>query len=154
MFLFILYDLLTILREEACVLEICCCCCCCYVASVVSDSVWPYRQQPTRLLHPWDSPGKKTGVSCHFLPQCMHAYYVASVVSESVWHYGQQPSRFLCPQDSPLEWAAISFSLFSCYTILTWLSRRSGKFSSLSLLPHWRILAFTTISPGWMHSPA
>ena len=25
------------------------------------------RQQPTRLLHPWDSPGKNTGVGCHFL---------------------------------------------------------------------------------------
>ena len=33
-------------------------CCCCWVASVVSDSVWPHRQQPTRLPHPWDSPGK------------------------------------------------------------------------------------------------
>ena len=29
------------------------------------------RWQPTRLLHPWDSPGKKTGVGCHFLLQCM-----------------------------------------------------------------------------------
>ena len=27
----------------------------------------PHRQQPTRLRHPWDSPGKNTGVSCHFL---------------------------------------------------------------------------------------
>ena len=27
--------------------------------------------QPTRLLHPWDSPGKNTGVGCHFLLQCM-----------------------------------------------------------------------------------
>ena len=49
----------------------CCCCCCCYVASVVSDSVRPYRPQPTRLPRPWDSPGKNTGVGCHFLLQCM-----------------------------------------------------------------------------------
>ena len=27
----------------------------------------PHRQQPTRLPHPWDSPGKNTGVGCHFL---------------------------------------------------------------------------------------
>ena len=33
---------------------------------VVSDSVRPHRQQP-RLLCPWDSPGKNTGVGCHFL---------------------------------------------------------------------------------------
>ena len=31
----------------------------------------PHRWQPTRLLCPWDSPGKNTGVGCHFLLQCM-----------------------------------------------------------------------------------
>ena len=47
----------------------CCCCCCCCVTSVLSDSVWPHRQQPARLPRPWDSPGKNTGVGCHFLLQ-------------------------------------------------------------------------------------
>ena len=37
----------------------------------MSDSVRPHRWQPTRLSHPWDSPGKNTGVGCHFLLQCM-----------------------------------------------------------------------------------
>ena len=49
------------------------------VASIVSDSVPPHRQQPTRphrpwdspVPHPWDSPGKNTGVGCHCLLQCM-----------------------------------------------------------------------------------
>ena len=45
--------------------------CCCLVASVVSDSVRPHRRQLTRLPCPWDSPGKNTGVGCHFLLQCM-----------------------------------------------------------------------------------
>ena len=31
----------------------------------------PHGLQPTRLLRPWDSPGKNTGVGCHFLLQCM-----------------------------------------------------------------------------------
>ena len=31
----------------------------------------PHRRQPTRLPHPWDSPGKNTGVGCLFLLQCM-----------------------------------------------------------------------------------
>ena len=31
----------------------------------------PHRRQPTRLSRPWDSPGKNTGVGCHFLLQCM-----------------------------------------------------------------------------------
>ena len=34
------------------------------------DSLRPYRWQPTRLPRPWDSPGKNTGVGCHFLLQC------------------------------------------------------------------------------------
>ena len=35
--------------------------------SVVSDSVQPHRRQPTRLLHPWDSPGKNTGVDTMYM---------------------------------------------------------------------------------------
>ena len=37
----------------------------------MSDSVRPHRWQPNRLLCPWDSPGKNTGMVCHFLLQCM-----------------------------------------------------------------------------------
>ena len=47
------------------------CCCCCCATSVMSDSVQPHRRQPSRLPHPWDSPGKNTAVGCHFLLQCM-----------------------------------------------------------------------------------
>ena len=35
--------------------------------AVVSDSLWVHGLQPTRLLHPWDFPGKSTGVGCHCL---------------------------------------------------------------------------------------
>ena len=35
--------------------------------SVVSDSSRPHGLQPTRLLHPWDFPGKSPGVGCHCL---------------------------------------------------------------------------------------
>ena len=34
-------------------------------------TLWDPRRQPTRLPCPWDSPGKNTGVGCHFLLQCM-----------------------------------------------------------------------------------
>ena len=51
--------------------KIICPCCCCWVTSVVSDSVRPHRRQPNRLPSPQDSPGKNTGVGCHFLLQCM-----------------------------------------------------------------------------------
>ena len=35
--------------------------------SVVSNSFQPHGLQPARLLHPWDFPGKSTGVGCHCL---------------------------------------------------------------------------------------
>ena len=37
----------------------------------VTKSWTPHRWQPSRLHHPWDSPGKNTGVGCHFLLRCM-----------------------------------------------------------------------------------
>ena len=72
--------------------------------SVVSDSVRPHRRQPTRLLCPWDSPGKNTGVGCHFLlPSRGYSCcrQVASVMSDSVQPHRRQPTRLLCPWDSP-----------------------------------------------------
>ena len=78
--------------------------------------MWPHRRQPTRLPRPWDSPGKNTGVDCHFLLQCM------KVKSES--EVAQLCPTLSDPMDcSPpgssihgifqarvLEWSAIAFS--------------------------------------------
>ena len=41
----------------------------CLVTSVVSNSLQPHGPWPARLLCPWDSPGKNTGVGCPFLLQ-------------------------------------------------------------------------------------
>ena len=83
----------------------------------MSNSVWPHRRQPTRLHCPWESPGKNTGVGCHFLLQCM------KVKSESE---AAQSCLTLCdPMDCSLpgfsvhgifqarvlEWVSIAFSL-------------------------------------------
>ena len=98
----------------------------------MSNSVWLHRQQPTRLPHPWDSPGKNTGVGCHFLLQCL------KVKSESeVAQLCPTPSH---PMDcSPpassvhgifqargLEWGAIAFSNYCALTICCcWLVAKS-----------------------------
>ena len=55
------------------------------VTSVVSDSVRPQRQKPTRLPRPWDSPGKNTEVGCHFLLQCMKVKSEREVAQYSSW---------------------------------------------------------------------
>ena len=76
----------------------------------------PHRRQPTRLPLPWDSPGKNTGVGCHFLLQCM------KVKSESEGPQScptlSDPMDCSLPGSSAhgifqarvLEWGAIAFS--------------------------------------------
>ena len=61
----------------------------------MSDSVQPHRQQPTRLPHPWDSPGKNTGVGCHFLLQCRLHLCITADGKTDAWllsHY-LEPGR-------------------------------------------------------------
>ena len=82
----------------------------------MSNSVRPHRQQPTRLPRPWDSPGKNTGVGCHFLLQCMKVKSESEVIQSCPTLCnptdGRPPG---CPvpgilQARTLEWVAISFS--------------------------------------------
>ena len=58
--------------------------------SVVSNSSWPHGLQPTRLLCPWDSPGKTTGVGCHCLLLLLKhppstTYYVEDKSRRELW---------------------------------------------------------------------
>ena len=61
----------------------------------------PHRWQPTRLPRPWDSPGKNTGVGCHFLLQCMKVKSQSEVVFNSQQPHGLQHTRLLRPWDFP-----------------------------------------------------
>ena len=85
----------------------------------MSDSVWPHRRQPTRLLHPWDSPGKNTGVGCHFLLQCMKVKSESEVAQSCPTLCDpvdcSLPGSFVhgSLQVRVLEWGAIAFS--ECY---------------------------------------
>ena len=87
---------------------------CC--SSVVSDPVWPHRRQPTRLPRPWDSPGKNTGVGCHFLLQCMKVKSESEVtqscptLSDPMDCSPPGSSAHGIFQARVLEWAAIAFS--------------------------------------------
>ena len=81
----------------------------------------PIEGQPTRLPHPWESPGENTGVGCHFLLQCM------KVKSES--EVAQLCPTLCDPMDCSLpgfsihgifqarvlEWGAIDLYIKECY---------------------------------------
>ena len=82
----------------------------------MSDSVRPHRRQPTRLPRPWDSPGKNTGVGCHFLLQCMKMKSQSEVAQLCL--IPSHPMDCSPPGSSihgifqarVLEWVAITFS--------------------------------------------
>ena len=69
----------------------------------MSDSVQPRRRQPIRLPHPWDSPGKNTGVGCHFLLQCMKMKSESEVAQSCLTQrpHGLQLTRLLRLWDFP-----------------------------------------------------
>ena len=77
--------------------------------SVVSDSLRPHGLQPARLLHPWDFPGKSTGVGCHFLLQgifpmqglnpglrhCRWTNLTNTILKERSWIWKVLPGDFI-----------------------------------------------------------
>ena len=82
----------------------------------MSDPVRPHRRQPTRLPRPWDSPGKNTGMGCHFLLQCMRVKRESEVAQSCPTLH--DPMDCSLPGSSVhgifqarvLEWVAIAFS--------------------------------------------
>ena len=80
-------------------------------------SVQPHRRQPTKLPHPWDSPGKSTGVGCHCLLQFFLLILpLCSLTQLCLTLWG--PKACSLPGSSihgifqarTLKWVAISFS--------------------------------------------
>ena len=88
----------------------------------MSDSVRPHRQQPNRLPHPWDSPGKNTGAGS--FPSPMHESekwkWSRSVMSDSSRPHGLQPTRLLHPWDFPGKSTGVG-----CHFLLQWMKVKS-----------------------------
>ena len=91
----------------------------------MSDSVRPHRRQPARLPCPWDSPGKNTGVSCHFLLQCM------KVKSEN------EVAQSCLTLSDPMDCSPPGSSIHGIFQarVLEWGAIRNGVFSDR--LYHW-----------------
>ena len=106
----------------------------------MSGSVRPHRRQPTRLPRPWDSPGKNTGVGCHFLLQSMkvkserEVAQSCSILSDPVDYSLQGSSIHGIFQGRVLE-SYSKFPLAVCFTY-------SGVYVSMLLLP------FVPLSPS------
>ena len=114
----------------------------------MSDSVQPHRRQPTRLPHPWHSPGENTGVGCHCLLQCMKVKSESEVAQSCPTLHN--PMDCSLPGSSihgifqarVLELGAIAFSERKSWTLL-----RSGQWREMEeislgwkgkVCPQWR----------------
>ena len=118
----------------------------------MSNSVRPQRRQPTRLPGPWDSPGKNTGVGCHFLLQCMKGKSESEVAQSCPTL--SNPMDYSPPGSSVhgifqarvLEWGAMAFSLSS-------LTRNQTHMPCIArlILNHWttREVPKIQISTEW-----
>ena len=101
----------------------------------MSGSVRPHRQQPTRLPGPWDSPGKNTGVGCHFLLQCMkvksesEVNQLCPILSDPMDCSLPSSSVHGIIQSRILEWGAIAFSM-----LLRWVHQFSSVAQSCPTL--------------------
>ena len=102
------------------------------IASVTSGSVQPHRRQPTRLPRPWDSPGKNTGVGCHFLLQCVKVKSEREVpqscptLSNAMDCSLPGSAVHGIFQARVLEWCAIAFSIpRSKRLLISWLQSPS-----------------------------
>ena len=107
-------------------------CCCCCVVSVMSDSVRPHRWQSTRLPHAWDSPGKNTGVGCHFLLQCMKVKR-AACINISFFFFNGGGLVALCPTlGDPMDYSPPGSSVHGIFQarILEWVAMSFSRESS------------------------
>ena len=77
----------------------------------------PHRRQPLRLHRPWDSPGKNTGVGCHFLLQCM------KMKSES------EVTQSCSTLRDPMDWSLPCSSIHGIFQarVLEWVAIRTHK---------------------------
>ena len=119
----------------------------------MSDSVRPHGLQPTRLLHPWDSPGKNTGVGCHFLLQCMKVESEGEVAQSCLTL--SDPMDCSLPGSSihgifratVLEWGAIAFSQENTQVIANTLFQQQKRQLSIWTSPtlHMDITRWSTL---------
>ena len=117
----------------------------------MSDSMWPHRRQPTRLPSLWDSPGKNTGVGCHFLLQCVKMKSESEVAQSCPTL--SNPMDCSLPgfsihgifQAGVLEWGAIAFSGSSDYLLLNSLVFLCLFFFLITApnLPDWKLKKIT-----------
>ena len=129
----------------------------------MSNSMRPHRRRPNRLPRPWDSPGKNTGVGCHFLLQCMKVKSAREVAQ--LCPTLSDPMDCSLPGSSihgifqarVLEWGAIAFSNYLYYiNIYAYIYLCKCVYYSVTIVKFEKYLKNSSgpednnkLSPGW-----
>ena len=99
-------------------------------------TLWPHRWQPTRLPRPWDSPGKNTGVGCHFLLQCTRTFKFQCII---------------CIM-AHLNWAQLSSIQFSCSVVsdsaTPWITARQASLSFTNSRSSPKLMPIESVMPS------
>ena len=91
----------------------------------MSNSLWPYELQPTRLFSPWDSPGKNTGVDWHVLLQGIFPTQGLNTCLLCLLHW-QAGSLPLAPPGKP-QTMSTEGQLLARQPLSSWLAVQSGR---------------------------
>ena len=108
--------------------------------SVMSDPQRPHGLQPTRLLCPWDFPGRSTGVGCHCILRLLKHINTNSVFLwclSSLTKYSTPSPPYLPPLLPPLD---LSPSIFSAYFL----------FLPLPAISLWSFIFRTALPSPWV----
>ena len=98
------------------------------------DSQRPHGPQPTRLLSPWDFPGKSTGVGCH----CLLHYLTTVTTKKNSWD--RQYNLFCGVFNQGPQFSSVAQSCLTLYDPLT-----AACQASLSITSFWSLLKFMSI---------
>ena len=111
--------------------------------SATSDSLWPQGLQPTKLLCLWDSPGKSTGVGCHFLlqgispmqgsnPHLLCLLHCRRILYH--WATGEDPKSPVGPKDEKMQDLSNKVSKVTVLKKLRELQEKANSFFNLSIV--------------------
>ena len=118
--------------------------------SVVSDSQRPHRLRPTRLLRPWDFPGKSTGVGCHCL--LCHKRYAYHFILHLLGHNLVTQLKFKGALINMCMYTLSHVGLFVTPCTIALQAPLHGIFQARILA--WVAISYPGIEPASLESPA
>ena len=125
---------------------VCVCVCVCVNCSVVSNSLQPHGLEPARLLCPWNSPGKNTGVVCSSLLQWIFPTQELNPglphYSQALYHLSHQGSPSILSYILYLSHIYLNISILALFLICKCCCCHECSFFLSVMFLNWFLLLF------------